>query len=191
MPGTNLIRDYLAALAAQLPAPIVTELADGLDQAHQHYLAEGLDPGAAAEAAVMEFGQPNEILTAFVEASPARYAARRLLATGPLIGLCWATVLITDRAWTWPAPVVLRIAPGVLLVIAIAMLARAAFGRRYRSVRHAGVAGCLGIALLDLTMLLTAVLISPVIVWPIVIAALASAARISFSAHILRAVLVG
>ena len=32
MPEPSLIGDYLAALAAQLPAPIVAELADGLDQ---------------------------------------------------------------------------------------------------------------------------------------------------------------
>lgn len=191
MPGPSLIRDYLAALAAQLPAPVVAELADGLDQTRRRYLGQGLDPDTAAEAAVTEFGQPNEILTAFVEASPARYAARRLLATGPLVGLCWATVLVTNRAWAWPAPVMFRIAPGLLLITAIAMLARAAFGRHYRSVRRAGVAGCTGIAVLDVTMLLTATLTSPVIVWPIVIAAMASAARISFGAHTLRSVLVG
>ena len=37
MPGTSLIGDYLTALSAQLPAPIVEELADGLEQTRLHY----------------------------------------------------------------------------------------------------------------------------------------------------------
>jgi hypothetical protein len=40
MPGPGLIRDYLAALAGQLPAPLVTELADGLDQTRRATSAE-------------------------------------------------------------------------------------------------------------------------------------------------------
>ena len=48
----RLIRDYLAELAAQLPPPIVAELADGLDQTCQHYLRRGLGPDAAASAAL-------------------------------------------------------------------------------------------------------------------------------------------
>jgi hypothetical protein len=191
MPGPGLIKDYLGALAEQLPAPIVTELADGLDQTHRRYLEQGLDPDTAAEAAVTEFGDPQEIVAAFVEASPARHAARRLLATGPLVGLCWATVLVTNRAWAWPAPVIVRIGPGVLLITATVLLAKAAFGRHYRTVRHAGTAGCMGVGVLDLTMLITAILVPPAIIWPIVIAVAASAARISFSARTLRSVLLG
>ena len=56
MAESGLIISYLAALSAQLPAPVVAELADGLDQTRQHYLDQGLSPGAAAEAAVTEFG---------------------------------------------------------------------------------------------------------------------------------------
>jgi len=191
MSGPGLIRDYLAALAAQLPAPIVSELEDGLYQTHRHYLGQGLHPDAAAEAAVREFGQPHEILTAFVQASPARYAARRLLATGPLVGLCWAMVLIANRAWTWPAPLTARIAPGILLITATAMLARAAFGKYYRPARRAATAGCMGVAALDVTMLTVAILIAPAIIWPVVIATVVSAARITFSVRALRSVLVG
>ncbi len=80
MPHTSLITDYLTALSAQLPAPIVEELADGLDQTHQHYLRQGLGPDAAADAAVAEFGEPQVIVAAFTRLSPARRAARRLLA---------------------------------------------------------------------------------------------------------------
>ena len=89
MPGTSLIRHYLTALSAQLPAPIVEELADGLDQTRLHYLEQGLDSDAAAGAALAEFGQPDVILAAFTRLSPARRAARRLLATGPVVGACW------------------------------------------------------------------------------------------------------
>ena len=56
MSEPRLITDYLAVLSAQLPAPIVEELADGLGQTHQRYLGQGLAPDAAAKAAVAEFG---------------------------------------------------------------------------------------------------------------------------------------
>jgi hypothetical protein len=44
MAEPSLIGGYLAELSAQLPAPIAAELADGLDQTHQRYLGQGLDP---------------------------------------------------------------------------------------------------------------------------------------------------
>jgi hypothetical protein len=64
MPGPGLITDYLTTLSGQLPAPIVEELADGLDQTRQHYLDQGMDPDAAAGAAVAEFGEPHVIVAA-------------------------------------------------------------------------------------------------------------------------------
>ena len=93
MPEPGLIDRYLAALSAQLPAQIVEELADGLNQTHRRYLGQGLDAGAAAEAAIAEFGEPPVILGAFTRASPARRTARRLLATGPAVGACWGAAL--------------------------------------------------------------------------------------------------
>ena len=60
----RLIRGYLEVLASQLPALIVDELADGLTETHQFYLSQGLSCDAAAEAAVGEFGSPEEILAA-------------------------------------------------------------------------------------------------------------------------------
>ena len=38
----RLIRGYLEVLAAQLPGPIVEELADGLTETHRSYLSRGL-----------------------------------------------------------------------------------------------------------------------------------------------------
>ena len=104
MPQASLTTDYLTALSAQLPPTVVEELADGLGQTQQRYLSEGLTPDAAAGAAMAEFGEPQVIVAAFTRLSPARHAARRLLAAGPLVGGCWAAALITGRAWTWPVP---------------------------------------------------------------------------------------
>ena len=189
MPQASLTTDYLTALSAQLPATVVEELADGLGQTQQRYLSEGLTPDAAASAAVAEFGEPQVIVAAFTRLSPARHAARRLLATGPVVGGCWAAVLITGRAWTWPVPGAARILFGAALISVIVLLAAAAFGRRYRSARRAGAAGCAGITALDSIMLITVMLAIPVLIWPMILAAAASAARLTFSARALRTVL--
>lgn len=191
MPQASLITDYLSVLSAQLPAPLVEELADGLDETHQHYLTQGLTPDAAASAAVAEFGEPQVIVAAFTRLSPARHAARRLLATGPVVGGCWAAALITGRAWTWPVPATVLLLIGVALITVIGLLAAAAFGRRYLSARRAGAVACVGITVLDTVMLITAVLAIPVLVWPVILAAAASIARLTFTARALRAVLTG
>jgi len=190
MAPSRLIGDYLAELSAQLPAPVVAELADGLDQTRRRDLDQGLGADAAATAAVAEFGDPRVVLAAFTRASPARRAARRLLATGPVVGACWGAALILNRAWTWPVlPVGARILIGAALITVIGLLAAAAFGRRYRPAVRAGAAGCLGITALDATMLAVIVLAAPAVIWPIIVAMTASAARITFTAHSLRSVL--
>ena len=109
MAEPGLIRDYLAALSAELPAPVVVELAGGLEQTHRHYLGQGLDPDAAARAAVAEFGEPQVVVAAFTSTSPARRAARKLLAIGPVVGACWGAALVINRAWAWPVPVGVRV----------------------------------------------------------------------------------
>ena len=141
-PGPGLITSYLDALASQLPGPVVEELADGLGETYRRHLGLGLGPEAAARAAVAEFGEPELIAAEFARAHPARRAARRLLAIGPLVGSCWAVALLTGRAWTWPVPLAARIVPGVMLVAVVALLAVAARGIRYRPVGRAGTAGC-------------------------------------------------
>lgn len=191
MPQASLITDYLSVLSAQLPAPLVEELADGLDETHQHYLTQGLTPDAAARAAVAEFGEPQVIVAAFTRLSPARHAARRLLATGPMVGGCWAAALITGRAWTWPIPATVLLLIGAVLITVIGLLAAAAFGRRYLSARRAGAVACVGITVLDGVMLITAVLAIPVLIWPVILAAAASTGRLTFTVRALRAVLTG
>ena len=170
---------------------MVEELADGLDETHQHYLTQGLTPDAAAGAAVAEFGEPQVIVAAFIRLGPARHAARRLLAACPVVGGCWAAALITGRAWTWPVPPTARLLFGVVLITVIGLLAAAAFGRRYLSARRAGALACAGIAVLDGVMLVAVVLAVPVLIWPVILAAAASAARLTFTARALRAVLTG
>ena len=191
MPGPGLISDYLAALSAQLPAPIVEELADGLGQTRQHYLNQGLDPDAATGAALTEFGPPQVIVAAFTRVSPARRTARRLLATGPVVGACWAAALLASRAWTWPVPTAGRVLLGLVLISIIGLLATAAFGSKYRSVGRAGAAGCVGITAFDAAMLITVTLALPAVIGPMTLALAASAARLIFTARALRPVLTG
>lgn len=191
MPGPGLIGDYLTALSAQLPAPVVEELADGLGQTRQYYLNQGLDPDAATGAALAEFGPPQVIVAAFTRVSPARRTARRLLATGPVVGACWAAALLTSRAWTWPVPTAGRVLFGLVLISVIGLLATAAFGSKYRSVGRAGAAGCVGITAFDAAMLITVTLALPAVIGPMTLALAASAARLIFTARALRPVLTG
>src|SRR2546427_8135404 len=100
----RLIRGYLEVLAAQLPGPIVEELADGLTETHRSYLSRGLSADAAAEAAVAEFGSAEEILAGFARVNPARRTARRLLGFGPVVGGCWAAALAARRGLRRPFP---------------------------------------------------------------------------------------
>jgi hypothetical protein len=191
MAEPSLIAAYLAELSAELPAPIVAELADGLEQTHQRYLGQGLDPDAAAKATVAEFGEPQLVVAAFIGASPGRRTARRLLAIGPVVGACWGTALVINRAWAWPVPADARVLLGAALIAVIGLLAAAAFGRRYRPAARAGAVGCAGVTVLDAAMLIAITLAVPAVIWPVILAAVASAARITFATRILRSVLTG
>jgi hypothetical protein len=186
MAKPSVIEDYLSALSADLPAPIVEELSDGLDQTCQRYLDQGLEPSAAAEAALAEFGDPQVILADFTRLSPARHAARKLLATGPVVGGCWAIALISGRAWSWPVPAPVRVLLAIALLSVIGTLAAAALGRRYRSVSRAGAAGCAGIAAIDTAVLTTVALVIPALTLPVLVAMAASLARITVAARGLR-----
>ena len=189
MPGPGLITGYLETLSGQLPWPVVEELADGLEETCRRHLGLGLAPDAAAEAAVAEFGAPELIAAEFARAHPARRAARRLLAIGPLVGSCWAVALVTGRAWTWPVPLAARIVPGVMLVAVVALLAVAARGIRYRPVGRAGTAGCAGTAALDGFMIIGVLAADPAARWAVAVAVTASAARLGLSARLLGPVL--
>jgi len=183
MPEPRLISSYLAALAAELPAPIVEELADGLTETHRSYLRQGLAPDLAAESAVAEFGEPQAIVAEFARVNPSRRAARRLLGIGPVVGACWAVALITDRAGAWPVPLAVRIGAGAALITIIALLAAAALTTRYRLAARAGIAGCIGIATLDAMLITGVTLASAPMTWVMAGAMVASTARIAFAAR--------
>jgi hypothetical protein len=191
MHGPRLIDGYFAELSAELPGRIVAELADGLDETYRRYLRQGLDPEAAARAAVAEFGEPRVIVAAFTDASRSRRTARRLLAAGPLVGICWAVVLISARAWTWPIPAVARVLFGAALITVIGLLTAAALGRHYRQVCWAAAAACVGTAILDTTMACTVLVIAPALMWPAAVAVILSAGRSGFALRNVHPALTG
>jgi hypothetical protein len=181
MSQPRLIRDYLATLAAQLPAPLAEELADGLTETYQSYRRLNLPPGQAAESAVAEFGDPHVIVAEFARVNPARRTARKLIITGPMVGACWGAALISDRAWTWQIPLPARIMPGLVLAAAITLILVAALGSRYQRAARAGLAGCIGITTLDIAMITGVLLAAPVMTWATIGATAASAARVAFT----------
>ena len=178
----GLIRGYLEVLAGQLPGLIVEELSDGLTETHRSYLARGLSPDAAAEAAVAEFGSAEEILAGFARVNPARRAARRLLGLGPVVGGCWVAALATSRAWPGPTPA--RVVLGLLLVSCIGLLAVAALRRRYRVAFYSGIAGCVGFAALDASLIVGVLVVAGVASWVTAVAVAVSSARIAFCARV-------
>jgi hypothetical protein len=191
MPGPCLTDDYLAGLSAQLPGRIVEELADGLDETYHRYLGHGLDPAAAAQAAVAEFGEPRVIVAAFADASRGRRTARRLLAAGPAVGLCWAVVLITARAWQWPVPIAAPVLFGVALITVISLLATAALGCRHRWVCRAAATACVGTVILDVAMIGTVLVTVPAPAWPVAVAVVLSASRSGFAVRNVHHALTG
>jgi hypothetical protein len=194
MPEPGLIRGYLDGLATRLPASVTDELADGLTETYRFYLSEGLEPAAAAAAAVAEFGAPAEIAAGFTEVNPARRAARRLLRIGPAVGACWIAALLSSRvgrSWTgWITSAPAWAVTGVVLAGLIGLLAVAALGRRYRLATATGVAGCFGFATLDVALITAAILVLAPLSWFTALAMAASAARIAVTARSLRPALV-
>jgi hypothetical protein len=178
----RLIRDYLAALGALLPAEIVEELADGVAETYQHHLALGLAPQTAAHAALDEFGQPEAVAAAFTRQACARRAARTLLGVGPVVGGFWAVALIGARAWDWTIPAALPVAFAAGLVVVITLLMTAAFCGGYRAARRAAGAALVGLVLMDLA--LPGALVVPGLLrgWPLLAAACLSLGRAAFAA---------
>ena len=185
MAEPRVIRTYQATLARRLPAAIVDELADGLQQTYQHHLDSGLAPHAAARAAVDEFGDPDTLADLFAAGAPARRAARLLLGTGPLVGGCWATLLITMRAWDWPVPALAQTGAALVLVTVIALLAVAAFTGSYRRAQNTATLACLGLIGLDTALGTTLLLPAAAHGWLMLLPA-AGCARITFAARTLR-----
>src|SRR5260370_2880048 len=133
--SSALINAYLAGLHQRLPAAVADEAADGLIETYEHHLATGSGEQAAAHAAVAEFGDLPLVVSEFTRQAPGRRAARMLLATGAVVGACWAAALILSRAWTWPGPGPVRPTFGAILLLAV--ITRAVAAARRRSHRRA------------------------------------------------------
>jgi hypothetical protein len=185
MAGQSLIDDQLAQLRSQLPEAAVEELADGLLATYEHHLASGLDPAAAAAAAIDEFGHPGEIVAAFVRQSPGRRTALALLITGPLFAACWGPSLYLMRAWAWPIPRVATVAFMLLLAaVAMTLLMAATSQGSYARARVA-VVGATGLLLLDTAALAAIVFAAPTLIWLMAFASTASLTRITLTTRAL------
>ncbi|HUY47227.1 MAG TPA: hypothetical protein VMV92_16095 [Streptosporangiaceae bacterium] len=177
-----LIGDYIAGLRRRLPAAIADEAAGGLTEAYQHHLAAGSGQDDAARAAMAEFGDLDLVAGEFTRQAPGRRAARLLLATGPVAGLCWAAALIGSRAWTWPVPVAARAGFGAVLAGAVLTLLSAATSRRsYQRTRLAMLASPVILAL-DATAITAVMLEAPAMTRALGMAVAVSLARMSFTA---------
>jgi hypothetical protein len=186
MASHQLIDQHLAALARTLPPDTVNELADGLTETWQHHLATGLTPTAAAHAAITDFGTAEQITRAFVAQAPGRRTALLLLATGPVVGAAWAGSLLAAHAWTWAVPLSVKAAFGLTLLSVVATLLAAATSRRsYRRTRL-GMAGGLGIVILDTAVVTSVLVAAPILAWPLAVAMLASLTRSAMALRTLR-----
>jgi hypothetical protein len=182
----RLIAAYRDDLLAQLPAHLADEVSGGLADAQEQYIGHGLTPDQAAYAAIAEFGNADVVAEAFRDTCPARRAARALIVTGPVVGGWWAAALIADGAWDWPIPTAVRLLVGVILAGSVLLLVASALARRYQIVRRAGLAGCLGLAALDVSVITTAALLAPSFQSWLVVASGASAVRLTFVAGRMR-----
>jgi hypothetical protein len=185
-----LIAEQLNRLAERLPADIVDELADGLRATYDAHRARGADLELAAADAVAEFGDAGFLIRQFQRQAPGRRVSLRLLATGPAVGACWAIALITDQAWTWPAPAAIRIACAASLAALVATLVTVALARRsYRQLNHLAAAAGAGLMVLDGTALLALALLGPSLDGLLLPAVLASTVRIALTSRAMPALL--
>ena len=180
--SSALIEDYVAGLHRRLPATVAHEAADGLIETYEHHLAAGAGEQAAAQAAVAEFGELAMVVGEFARQAPGRRAARMLLASGPVVGACWAAALVASRAWTWPVPGTVPLSAGAVLLLAVLALAVAATSRRsYRRTRITAAASPV-ILILDAAAVAAVLLAAPALTWALGIAAAASLTRMAFTA---------
>ncbi len=177
-----LIAGYVAGLHRRLPAVLADEAADGLIETYEQHLAAGAGQQEAARAAVAEFGDLGTVIGEFTRQAPGRRTARLLLATGPVVGACWAAALILSRAWTWPVPATARLSFGAVLLLAVMALAAAATSRHsYQRTRLTAAAGPV-VLVLDVTAVTAVALAAPAITAALAIAAGASLGRIALTA---------
>jgi hypothetical protein len=185
------LRDLRHRLPVDIPADAIAELTDGLTDTYDHFRGQGLDPDAAAHAALADFGDPSDIAAAFTHNSPARRAARALLATGPLLAGCWVLALLTGHAWRWPIPVTARLGFAAALVAVVVLLATATRTANTRTRHRSAIAGTGGLLLLDSAAIGTVALTAPALTGPLLLAIAASLTRACLTAPTLRGLPTG
>ena len=160
-----LIAEYVTGLHQSLPADIADEAATGLIDTYQDHLDSGASDQVAAHAALAEFGDLTMVVGEFTRQAPGRHAARLLLATGPVVGACWAAALVLSRAWTWPLPTAARLSFGAVLLLAVLALALAASSQHsYHRTRLTAAASPILLAL-DTTAVAAVLLDAPALTW--------------------------
>lgn len=195
------IEQYARALGAHLVGPrrarsaVVAEIRDGLLEAVDARVQDGMPRVRAVDVAMEELGDPGTLAAAFdaeLAGVQSRRVAARLLCSGPLIGSLWATALVLGgtvrdlQAGAWLPG---RIGLGLLVAGAViaAVLAVAATGRLGRRIpigiapAAAATAGLLAVAVdliaLALVGVVAATAALPLAWAPVAVAAAASATR--------------
>lgn len=139
-----VIDDYLEAVARRLPRrarltpDVIAELRDDLLTATAARAAEE-GQLAAAHAALADFGDEETIAAALRPELGARRVRRfgvTLLATGPVVGLCWLAAVFLGAAhaptWRW---LLVFVAPAIVVGAPATELAVASTGRLSRWLR--------------------------------------------------------
>ncbi len=130
-PAEPAIAAYLDAVGQCLVGPhaprraILDELCDGLHEAAATHHCRGVPVAEAVAAALREFGSPAALAAGFageLAVIRARRTTLAYLATGPLIGLSWLSVVVPNRWWVRD-PITLLHAIPVLPLIAVAAVA--------------------------------------------------------------------
>jgi hypothetical protein len=128
------VERYLEGIDARLDAPvrarakILDELRDGLHAAVERRLAVGIPPDVAASDAIREFGPADAVVAALqgdLLAARARAIARRMFATGPVLGVLWIATLAPPFLTGHGVPATATIAVAVVLLAAATSLTTA------------------------------------------------------------------
>jgi HAAS len=148
-PASTAVDAYLDDVARRLRGPrrrrdqIIAELSDGLEHAIDHHAAGGLPNHAAVQAAIAEFGTPQQVSAAFTGELATAYARQTIawfIATGPLIGIWWL-LLLRPQPWrtgVLALLVAIPVLPIVAVVIATAAGTFATTGRLIRWLPETG-----------------------------------------------------
>lgn len=128
------VERYLQGIDARLDAPgrargnVLDELRDGLHAAVERRLAAGVAPDVAASDAIREFGPADLVAAALgadLLAARARTIARRMFATGPVLGVLWIATLAPPFLTGHSVPAAATIAVAVALLAAATSLTAA------------------------------------------------------------------